>query len=116
MNYLKNGETKRLVRIVTKRDESELTYDVVYGKVLYVGDVLSDEQVINLRRYGNTLIAYSFYERCLQTVGKQALVSAINELVGKSCSIEIKNDDLPARGKTVIVKVNKKQPKKKEVE
>lgn len=64
--------------------------------IWYIGKLLAEEQINNLRKFNNTVIAY----KMLQQLGEKKILSEIEALVGFKCIIKVHDHD---DGKAVIV-------------
>ena len=81
-----------MIAMIIKRTVDGNAYEFVDApNIWYVGRILSDDQIKNLKKFNNTVISY----KMLKQLGEKRLLTEIEALTGIRCIIKIHehNDD-----------------------
>lgn len=86
-----------MIAMIIKKTVNGNVYEFMDApNIWYIGRILSDEQIKNLKKFNNTVISY----KMLNQLGKKRIIAEIEALTGIRCIIKIHDHD---DGKSVIV-------------
>jgi len=86
-----------------RHNEPEIDYEIHKGfDITGIRKLLTDEQIANLKTYGNTCLSYKIYKQ----LTKEEILYEVEKLSGLKCKIIIKNHKIDSP--SVIIQVIKK--------
>lgn len=86
-----------MIAMIIKSSANGNVYEFVeHPNIWYIGKLLADEQINNLKKFNNTLIAY----KMLEQLGEDKILDEIEALTGIKCIIKVHEYD---DGKSVVV-------------
>ena len=86
-----------MIAMIIKHSGDGNIYEFMeHPNIWYIGKLLNDEQINNLKKFNNTLIAY----KMLEQLGEDKILDEIEALTGIKCIIKVHEHD---DGKSVVV-------------
>lgn len=82
MNQCKYEDSKVITCIVKGSLSGEVEY-IYLNNIIYIGDLLSDNEIKNLKYYGNVAID----EKMVQQLPEAIILSEVNRITGLPCKL-----------------------------